>query len=72
LFSRIKRWQQAMPQYHVGHLERVRRMEQLAGMLPGLELAGNYCRGVGIPHCIRSGEQASERLAATVGQLVSP
>lgn len=70
LFSRINRWQQAMPQYHVGHLERVQRIEQLAGTLPGLELAGNYCRGVGIPHCIRSGEQASERLATTLSRQV--
>jgi oxygen-dependent protoporphyrinogen oxidase len=66
LFSRIKRWQRAMPQYHLGHLDRVRKIEELAGTLPGFELAGNYCRGVGIPHCIRSGEQASERLAAAV------
>lgn len=70
LFSRIKRWEQAMPQYHVGHLERVQRIEQLAGTLPGLELAGNSYRGVGIPQCIQSGGQASERLVATVGRKV--
>ncbi len=70
MLSRIKRWHRAMPQYHVGHLERVHRIEQLANTLPGLELAGNYCRGVGIPHCIRTGEQASERLAAAMGRKV--
>jgi protoporphyrinogen/coproporphyrinogen III oxidase len=70
LFTRIKRWERAMPQYHVGHLERVRRIEELAGRLPGLELAGNYFRGVGIPQCIHSGGQASERVAAAVGQKV--
>jgi oxygen-dependent protoporphyrinogen oxidase len=66
IFSRIVRWRRSMPQYHVGHLQHVERIEKLVTALPGLELAGNYFRGVGIPHCIRSGEQASERLVATL------
>ena len=60
--SQSVRWQQAMPQYHVGHLELVDKIEQAVATLPGLELAGNAYRGVGIPFCIRSGEQAAERL----------
>ena len=70
LFSKIVRWQRSMPQYHLGHLERVQKIEELVSTLPGLELAGNYYRGVGIPHCIRSGEQASERLVATLRRTV--
>lgn len=66
LFSRIKRWRRAMPQYHLGHLQRVERIEQLADKLPGLGLAGNAYRGVGIPYCIRDGQQASERLSAAL------
>ena len=56
------RWQHAMPQYHVGHLALVDKIEQAVATLPGLELAGNAYRGVGIPFCIRSGEQAAQRL----------
>jgi oxygen-dependent protoporphyrinogen oxidase len=70
LLTRINRWQRSMPQYHVGHLDRVRRIEELADTLPGLELAGNYGRGVGIPHCIRSGEQAGERLVTAMHRNV--
>lgn len=66
LFWKIVRWQRSMPQYNVGHLERVQRIDELTAAQPGLELAGNFHRGVGIPHCIHSGEQASERLIATL------
>lgn len=56
----VFRWPNAMPQYHVGHLDRVRRIEARAAALPRLALAGNAFRGVGLPFCIRSGEQAAE------------
>ena len=62
LFSRIKRWHRAMPQCVLGHAQRVERIEQGVAKLPRLELAGNAYHGVGIPHCIRSGQQASDRL----------
>jgi oxygen-dependent protoporphyrinogen oxidase len=62
LFSRIKRWHRAMPQNGLGHSQRVERIEQFVEKLPRLELAGNCYHGVGIPHCIRSGQQASDRL----------
>ena len=63
-FTDIARWPQSMPQYHVGHLARVERIERLAERWPGLALAGNAYRGVGIPQCISSGEAAAERIAA--------
>lgn len=61
-FTSVVRWLGAMPQYHVGHLELVDRIEQQVSKLPNLELAGNAYRGVGIPLCVRSGEQAAERV----------
>ena len=51
-----------MPQYHVGHVELVGRIEGEIKKLRGLEVAGNAFGGVGIPDCIYSGERASERL----------
>lgn len=62
LLCDIARWPQAMPQYHVGHLDKVARIEQRIAELPGLALAGNAYRGVGIPHCIHSGETAAEKI----------
>lgn len=61
---RIHRWPNGMPQYTVGHGERLARMDRCAAMLPGLALAGASYRGVGIPACIASGREAADRVAA--------
>jgi oxygen-dependent protoporphyrinogen oxidase len=62
LFTEIAKWEQSMPQYEVGHLDRVHTIESEVRKLPGLALAGNAYRGAGIPDCIRSGEAAAESL----------
>jgi oxygen-dependent protoporphyrinogen oxidase len=64
--ARIARWPRAMPQYHIGHLERVARIAARVGALPGLHLAGNAYAGVGIPDCIRSGEEAADAVVAAI------
>jgi len=61
-FATVCRYERAMPQYHLGHCERISRIETLVSKHAGLELAGNAYHGVGIPDCIHSGEQAAERL----------
>jgi oxygen-dependent protoporphyrinogen oxidase len=62
----IARWPRSMPQYHVGHLDRVARIEMLAAVLPTFALAGNAYRGVGIPQCIASGQAAAERIVSAL------
>jgi protoporphyrinogen/coproporphyrinogen III oxidase len=62
LFSTVKRNLESMPQYAVGHLERIARINQRVGRYQGMELAGNAYNGVGIPDCVRSGEEAAEKL----------
>jgi oxygen-dependent protoporphyrinogen oxidase len=62
-FCEVARWLGIMPQYHVGHLDLVAAIEKRAEALPHFSLAGNAYRGVGIPFCVRSGEQAAERVA---------
>jgi protoporphyrinogen/coproporphyrinogen III oxidase len=57
--AEVQRWPDAMPQYEVGHLDRVDQIERAGAKLPALELAGAAYRGVGIPDCVRSGEQAA-------------
>jgi protoporphyrinogen/coproporphyrinogen III oxidase len=59
-FVTIARYPRAMPQYTVGHQERVREIRRLAEQIPEAILAGNAYEGVGIPDCIHSGEQAAE------------
>jgi len=67
LFTRIYRWKGAMAQYGVGHLERLERVENLLRQLPGLTLAGNGYRGIGVPDCIRSGSEAASKVLLAVG-----
>jgi oxygen-dependent protoporphyrinogen oxidase len=61
LFHRIYRFPNAMPQYNLGHLERLAAIETRLAAHPGILLAGAALRGVGIPDCIASGEEAAER-----------
>ncbi|HLK12745.1 MAG TPA: protoporphyrinogen oxidase [Candidatus Binatia bacterium] len=60
LLLRVHRYPRAMPQYAVGHLERVAAIEARAAALPGLALAGAGYRGVGLPDCVRGGEAAAD------------
>jgi len=62
LFARVYRWKSAMAQYGVGHLERLDRIERLRQQLPGLALAGNGFRGIGVPDCIRTGQTAATQV----------
>lgn len=62
LFARVYKWKSAMAQYSVGHLERLDRIERLRQTLPGLALAGNAYRGIGVPDCVRSGREAAKQV----------
>ena len=65
LFARVYKWKSAMAQYGVGHLDRLDRIERLRQQLPGLALAGNGYRGIGVPDCVRSGREAAKQLVET-------
>lgn len=59
---RIARWRRAMAQYAPGHLERVAEIERLRKSLPGLALAGNFLRGIGVPDCVKTGAEAAAEM----------
>lgn len=62
-FVRVVRHPKSMPQYHLGHLDRVRRIFDLMQTVRGIELAGNAYYGVGLPDSIDSAERAAERIS---------
>lgn len=64
----VIRWREKMPQYHIGHIQLVDAIFSQVEKHSGLELAGNAYHGVGIPQCVRSGQQAAERLAEDLQQ----
>jgi oxygen-dependent protoporphyrinogen oxidase len=62
LLTRVFLWDKAMPQYNLGHPEVLKQIDNELQKYPGLALAGNGYRGIGIPDCIRSGEVAVEKI----------
>jgi oxygen-dependent protoporphyrinogen oxidase len=62
ILVRVHRHRRAMPQYTLGHENRVADIEARAAALPHLALAGAALRGVGIPDCVRAGEGAAASL----------
>jgi oxygen-dependent protoporphyrinogen oxidase len=64
VLARVFRWVRANPQYEVGHLERVAEIRRLCAARPGLAVAGCAYEGVGIPDCVRQGQEAAELVYA--------
>ena len=62
VLSRVDRWERGMPQYLLGHPERIARIDAAVAERPWLALAGMAYRGVGIPDAILSGESAADRV----------
>jgi oxygen-dependent protoporphyrinogen oxidase len=56
-----------MPQYTLGHLDRVDEIERRSADIPAFALAGGAFRGVGVPNCIESGERAVTKVLADLG-----
>jgi len=67
LTARVYKWRAAMAQYGVGHLERLDRIEQSVQGVPGLALAGNGYRGIGVPDCVRTGRDAATHILQRLG-----
>ena len=61
---RVTRWGGGLPQYNVGHLDRVAAIRAAVGEQPGLAVAGAAYDGVGIPACIATAKSAAGQVAA--------
>ena len=64
LVSRVFIWEKAMPQYNLGHPEKLAAIDAALAEMPNIALAGNGYRGIGIPDCINSGELAAKKILA--------
>lgn len=71
IFYRIYRWHNSMPQYTLGHGDRVRFIEEREKMYPGFALAGNAYRGLGIGDCINDGRRAARIISDYLTKTVS-
>ena len=68
LLTRVHTWRYGLPQYVLGHLDRVRQIEERVARWPGLQLAGAAYHGIGVPDCVESGLVAARTIAATAGR----
>ncbi|XKK61513.1 hypothetical protein HFP71_00470 [Streptomyces sp. ARC32] len=66
--TRVSRWQDALPQYTVGHFERVRRIRETVAAQPGLAVCGALYDGVGVGVCMASARRAVEQVLAGIRQ----
>jgi oxygen-dependent protoporphyrinogen oxidase len=64
LFAVVDRWPNSMPQYEVGHLERVQQIRELVAQFSvgRVTLAGNSYTGVGMPDAVSSGREAAQSM----------
>lgn len=67
----VIRWNQAMPQYLVGHVQKVKELELLLDDLKTLRVCGAAYNGVGIPQCVRSGQDAAIKLITALSSVGS-
>ncbi len=65
-YVEVNRWMKAMPQYQLGHLERLEQAEGTLSRYGGLVLTGAAYRGVGIPDCIRHGDSAADKVVRSL------
>ena len=72
VFHKIARWPNSMAQYTVGHQKRVERVEAIVKTIPGLELAGNGYRGIGIPDCVKMGKDAAAHITSACTHELRP
>ena len=66
-FVQVVRWPAAIPQYLIGHLDRVRRIEKRVSTHPGLFVGGNAYRGVALNDCTEQALILAERVAGCIG-----
>lgn len=64
VFHKIIRWHKAIPQYHLGHLDRVAHIESRLAQHPGLYLGGNAYHGVALNDCTEQGVLLAERISS--------
>ena len=63
-FTRIFRWQEAIPQYNVGHMKIMERLEKELSSLPGLYVRCNWTGGVSLNDCIANSMKTAEDICA--------
>jgi oxygen-dependent protoporphyrinogen oxidase len=71
VFTRVIQWTNAIPQYGIGHMGRVTRLDEVCERWPGLHLTGNAYRGVAVNDCSREAVVIAERVLGVSDEAVA-
>ncbi len=63
VWQQVSRWPRAIPQYELGHLERIKRLDAALAHHEGLHLAGNWRDGIAVGDCLENGRRLGELIA---------
>jgi len=63
VMTRVTRWARAIPQYELGHLERLARLDSALAALPGLHLRANYRDGISVADCVQNAQALATRIS---------
>lgn len=66
VFSNVTIWPRALPQYNLGHADRLAALTKLLTPFPGIWLTGNYLRGPAIGSCVEQGLSVAEEVTRTL------
>ncbi|MGE5755141.1 MAG: protoporphyrinogen oxidase, partial [Planctomycetaceae bacterium] len=72
LFVEVGRHPRAMPQYTLGHIDRVEAIRHRVAKHPRLILTGTAFDGVGIPDCVRAAQAAAEAILSALADPAKP
>jgi len=67
MWTEVTRWPRAIPQYTMGHLLRIAKVDEAERSIPGLYFCANYRGGVSIGDCVKAGHATAERVAGHLG-----
>ncbi|MFC0267801.1 protoporphyrinogen oxidase [Kushneria aurantia] len=63
VWQRVNRWPQAIPQYEMGHLQRIAALDEALAQHSGLSMVGNWRDGIAVGDCLDNGRRLGERLS---------
>jgi len=68
VYQRVSRWQKAIPQYEIGHLDIIAAIENFERRMPGMIVGGNYRGGIAVGDCVVQSRVIADRILARLPQ----
>jgi oxygen-dependent protoporphyrinogen oxidase len=72
IYTRVRKWPSALPQYELGHGRFVELARNLESTFPGLHIVANFIGGASVPYCIENATAAAQRIVAGAARSAAP